>query len=128
MGLITEAATQNRISQLLFTAADQNYGAIQVGDALAPINNMGGTTAQPYQTQSGFVVQEVISDTKTGFKLSIYKNDITNEVLVVPNGSDGWNAQDWASNLLYLGQNQWDGNKQAVFDSLNNYVSADTKI
>ncbi|MDD2685489.1 MAG: hypothetical protein PHY62_04970 [Gallionella sp.] len=42
MATFTDAATQNRISQLLFTAADQNYGPIQKGDALAPINNIGG--------------------------------------------------------------------------------------
>lgn len=130
MATFIDAATQNRISQLLFTAADQNYGPIQIGDALAPINNMGGTAMQPYQTPSGFVVQKVITDNNTGFKLSIYKNSSTNEVLVVPNGSDGWNAQDWASNTLYLGRNQWENNKIEVLQSLGNIVGGDatTKI
>src|SRR3989338_5940283 len=105
MAAFIDAATQNRISQALFTAADQNYGPIQAGDALAPINNMGGIAIQPYQTPGGFVVKDVITDTTTGFKLSIYKNATTNEVLVVPNGSDGLSAKDWASNVLYLGEN-----------------------
>src|SRR3989338_6591470 len=130
MAAFIDAATQNRISQVLFTAADQNYGPIQAGDALAPINNMGGIAIQPYQTPGGFVVKDVITDTTTGFKLSIYKNATTNEVLVVPNGSDGWSAKDWASNVLYLGKNQWDRKGSEVITALNNIVGTDptTKI
>ncbi|MDD4950699.1 hypothetical protein [Sulfuricurvum sp.] len=90
----------NRLFKLGVTATDMTYGQLSVGASLAPLNNMGTDVQQPFDTPSGFVVTSVTDDTTTGFRMATYANSATHEILVVPNGSDGFTAKDWSSNGL----------------------------
>lgn len=116
----------NRLVKLGMTATDQTYGNLSPNTILAPLNNMGTDIIQPYTTPEGFIVTKVIDDPATGFRLSFYKNEQTHEILVVPNGSDGWNAKDWASNGLYTGANQWTKNSDDVLKNLREMIKADS--
>lgn len=120
----------NRISKLLLTASDQLYGPVWQGTILAPINNMGTSSLQPYDTPGGFLVSKTIDDPTTGFRLGFYKNNDTHELLVVPNGSDGWTLKDWGSNVLYTGWNQFERKANDIMDALRDAVTSDpaTKI
>ncbi|MBV1786782.1 cadherin-like domain-containing protein [Marinobacterium sp. D7] len=118
----------NRLAKLVLTAADQTYGPVWQGVPLAPINNFGGTTVQPYTTPSGFVVVDTVSDPTTGFRAAFYKNFDTNEVLAIPVGTDGINLQDYAADMLYTGYNQWNNNAKEFFITLGGVVDADTRI
>jgi hypothetical protein len=115
----------NRISKLVLTAADQLYGPIWQGQMLAPLNNLGTSALQPYDTPGGFFVSKTIDDTTTGFRLAFYKNSDTHELLVIPNGSDGWTLKDWASNGLYTGWNQWKNRSEEVMSAIRDAVSKD---
>lgn len=118
----------NRINQLTLTAADQLYGTVWVGMPLGPINNMGTGAQQPYQTPGGFFLANLIEDSGTGFRLGVYRNANTHEMLVIPNGSDGWNLKDWASNGLYTGWNQWQSKAKDVMDYIRDAVDKDGSL
>lgn len=118
----------NRLYKLGATAADQTYGYINIGSALAPLNNMGTNVQQPFDAPGGFFVTNVWDDTTTGFRIAFYKNSDTHEILITPNGSDGWTAKDWSSNGLYTGYNQWKENAKRVMDDLRAMVQADPSV
>jgi len=118
----------NRVTQLVLTASDQTYYPVWEGVPLAPVNNFGGTRMQPYTTPSGFVVVDTMTDPSTGFRMAFYKNPETNEVLAIPAGTDGIDLQDYSTDLLYTGYNQWDNNAEVFFEKLGRIVDTDTKI
>lgn len=115
----------NRLYKLGATATDQTYGYINIGSVLAPLNNMGTNVQQPFDAPSGFFVTSVSDDSTTGFRIATYKNNDTHEILVIPNGSDGFTAKDWSSNGLYTGYNQWQNNKVDVINNLRAMIIAD---
>jgi len=118
----------NRINQLTLTASDQLYGTVWVGIPLRPISNMGTGAQQPYPTPDGFFLEHLVEDTKTGLRLGIYRNTDTHEMLVIPNGSDGWNLKDWMSNGLYTGWNQWEKNAEKVMNYIRDAVDKDGSL
>lgn len=123
--MILTADEINRLMKLGMTSTDQTYGYLSAGTPLASFNNMGTNVLQPYETPQGFFVTNVINDSSTGFRLAFYKNAETHEILIIPNGSDGFTAQDWAANGLYTGYNQWQHNADAVMENLRAMIAAD---
>ena len=130
----------NELSKLALVASDASYFSadhpVAVGSALAPLDEGDPTVIPRFNFQSGFFARKLLVDSpriSTGFKAIAYeKGPVGNpaEVVLAFGGSDGGplgNPTDWVSNTQHLGWNQWDANKDQIFEYLNG-LAPDTKI
>ena len=135
--MVFNTSIPSDLAKLTLIADDQSYldadngTRVQIGDPLAPLNDTPqyGDPPPPYPYEgSGFFVREIVDDkdtAKTGFKAIIYQNSTTKEIIVAFAGTDGPNPVDWWSNASHLGWNQWDNNRNEVFQKLRTVVGVD---
>ena len=102
----------NDLAKLTLLASDESYFSPQFPffDLLQPLPDTPSYNISPqYDIVPGLSFQQDFqrSDNATGFKVIAYKNVQTNEVILAFGGTDGADAQDWASNVEHLGWNQW---------------------
>lgn len=120
----------NDLAKLTLLASDESYFSpqfpVSIGNLLQPLLDTPSYNVLPQYDivpARTFVVDRTFIDNTTGFKAIAFRNAETNEVILAFGGTDGVNAQDWASNVEHLGWNQWDGNdgrnRTAVFAYLN---------
>src|ERR1035437_8021012 len=87
-----------------FTAMDQTYGKTATGYNLQPIDNSGQGMAQPWTVPDGWTITASIDDNAFGGKFVVYKNEITNQVMAVPMGTNGNDdAKGWLDNATDFG-------------------------
>lgn len=123
-----------------YTAMDQTYGNIVVGDSLHSIDNANNgdkpPRQQPFETPSGYVVKAVIDSPAEaggfGGKFVVYKNEATNTMLVNAMGTNGnSDAMGWYANATSYGIDQWEKDKvrSRVFDAMAKAgIDSDTQI
>lgn len=91
-----------------YTAMDQTYGYTQAGYNLQSIDNSGQGKTQPWQTPPGWKIAQSLDEPVNGGKFVIYKNEATNQVMVVAMGTNGnGDIKGWASNAENVGLSQW---------------------
>ncbi len=104
----------NNLAKLTLLASDESYFSLQfpvLGQS--PLQPLPDTPAYNIFPQydivpaRAFVVDRTFVDDTTGFKAIAFRNAETNEVIIAFGGTDGLNAQDWASNVEHLGWSQW---------------------
>ncbi|MFO0707319.1 MAG: hypothetical protein U0412_10760 [Nitrospira sp.] len=117
----------NDLAKLTLLASDESYFSSQFPffNLLQPLPDTPTYNVSPqYDIVPALSFQQDFdrTDNTTGFKVIAYKNVQTNEVIIAFGGTDGINAQDWASNVEHLGWNQWASdngrNRTAVFNYL----------
>ncbi|WP_188568481.1 calcium-binding protein, partial [Undibacterium terreum] len=128
-GQINLAADNYALVRAAFTAMDQTYGKTAAGYVLQAIDNSGQGRQQPWVTPEGWTIKNSIEDTALGGKFVIYKNDVTNQVMVVPMGTNGNDdKKGWYTNFKDFGLSQWtsptknengDDIKTQVYKALN---------
>jgi hypothetical protein len=111
-----------RLVRAGWTAMDQTYRPLSIGNSLLPVDNSGQGRTQPFAVPDGFVVSGVVTGEISGLQVGIYWNQDTHEMLVVPMGTNGWGALgQWRDNVAgSLGRDAWNEVKGEVFESMNN--------
>ncbi|MBC7837923.1 MAG: putative Ig domain-containing protein [Nitrospiraceae bacterium] len=100
---------------------------------MAPLDEQDPTIVPRFDIQAGFFEFKQFSDAPgipTGFKAIAYEKNSPGspkEVILAFGGTDGPNPTDWVTNTQHLGWNQWNENRDQIFEYLNS-LSPDTKI
>ncbi|HSL03114.1 MAG TPA: putative Ig domain-containing protein [Nitrospiraceae bacterium] len=129
--------TLNDLSKLALVASDASYFTtffpVAHESALAPLDERDPTIVPRFDIQAGFFEFKQFPDAPgipTGFKAIAYEKNSPGspkEVILAFGGTDGPNPTDWVANTQHLGWNQWNENRDQIFEYLSN-LSPDTKI
>jgi Ca2+-binding RTX toxin-like protein len=118
----------NDIAKLTLLASDASYFKTdQVGSWLAALSDTMYGSAPQYSVPQLYKAIDQWVDSTTGFGIIIYKKDgatpAQTEIILALRGTDGPNPQDWVANSQYLGWNQWQGNRDRVFNVIDSLRS-----
>lgn len=130
----------NDLSKLALVASDSAYFTsahpVLPGSALAPLDEGDPTILPRFDFAAGFFEFRQFPDSPsvpTGFKAIAYERNTPGnpkEVILAFGGSDGGplaNPADWVSNTQHLGWNQWNENRDRIFEYLDS-LPPNTKI
>jgi hypothetical protein len=114
----------------MLVACDAAYAgqALLPGASLAPFFDPDRTPV-PFVWQHGYEVYSAWQDDTTGFKVAVFKNADSSQLIVAFAGTDGQSPTDWFANNFHLGINQWnDRNRDAVFAVVREAAGASTTV
>lgn len=107
-----------------WTAMDQGYGMVQIGDSLHAIDNSGGFGTQPFSTPTGYIVANVIQDSVTGLQMVVYINSGSGDILINSMGTNGWVADQWQNNITGdMGETAWNNVNIEVMATIESLLS-----
>lgn len=118
----------NDLAKLTLLASDVSYFKTNlVGSWLAALPAMPYGIAPQYTVPQEYKAIDQWVDSTTGFGVIVYKKDgatpAETEIIVAFRGTDGPNPQDWVANSQFLGWNQWQGNRDRVFNAIDSLRS-----
>ena len=116
-------ANPSDLARLTLVASDMSYGGtrVPIGEPLRTYSEDGLSIPNPYDAElveSNYRVINQFEHDRTGYKAVLFRNLVTNDLIVAFAGTDGLDSIDWWGNSTHYGWNQWEDNRRALLDFL----------